>query len=96
MSEKKWPTAITEIGQNKINIRGYPVEKLMGQATFAQVAYLAIFGELPDEKTGKMTDRGKKIIGAKMIIPLIVVGFDAVDGDGKIEFTFFKIVGIPH
>lgn len=56
MSEKKWPTAITEIGQNKINIRGYPVEKLMGQASFAQVAYLAIFGELPDEKTGRLID----------------------------------------
>jgi len=56
MSEQKWPTAITDIGQNKINIRGYPIEKLMGQASFAQVAYLAIFGELPDEKTGRMID----------------------------------------
>lgn len=56
MSENKWPTAITDIGQNKINIRGYPVEELMGQASFAQVAYLAIFGELPDENTGRMID----------------------------------------
>ncbi len=56
MSENKWQTAITDIGKNKINLRGYPIEKLMGNASFAQVAYLAIFGELPDEKTGKMID----------------------------------------
>ena len=56
MSENTWPTAITDIGKNKINIRGYPVQDLMGNASFAQVAYLAIFGELPDEKTGKIID----------------------------------------
>ncbi len=56
MSTDTWSTAITDIGQNKINIRGYPIQELMGKASFAQVAYLAIFGELPDEKTGKMID----------------------------------------
>jgi len=56
MSEEKWSTAITDIGENKIHLRGYPIEKLMGKASFAQVAYLAIFGELPDEKTGKIID----------------------------------------
>jgi len=56
MSEDKWPTAITDIGKNKINVRGYPIADLMGKAGFAQVAYLAIFGELPDDNTGKMID----------------------------------------
>jgi citrate synthase len=56
MSENNWPTAITDIGKNKINVRGYPIAELMGTASFAQVAYLAIFGELPDDKTGRMID----------------------------------------
>jgi len=56
MSEQEWKTAITDIGENKINLRGYPIDKLMGKASFAQVTYLAIFGELPDETTGRMLD----------------------------------------
>jgi len=56
MSEHKWKTAITDIGENKINLRGYPIDKLMGKASFAQVMYLAVFGELPDEQTGRMLD----------------------------------------
>ncbi len=34
-----------------LRYRGYPIEELAEKSTFLEVAYLLIFGELPDEKT---------------------------------------------
>ena len=53
---EKWKTAITDIKPNKILLRGYPIDKLMGKISYAQAVYLALKGELPDEKTGKLLD----------------------------------------
>jgi len=54
--ELKWQTGITKIEPNKILLRGYPLDKLMGTITFSQAVYLALKGELPEEKIGKMID----------------------------------------
>ena len=52
----KWHTAITDVGPNKIRLRGYPIEELMGRKSFAEVVWLALRGELPGEAEGKLLD----------------------------------------
>ncbi len=52
MGDLNWSSAITEIGPNMIRLRGYPIEELMGRASFAEAIYLALMGELPDQPTG--------------------------------------------
>ena len=52
----KWHTAITNVGPNTIQLRGYPIEELMGRKTFAEVAWLALRGELPSPAEGKLLD----------------------------------------
>lgn len=46
-------SAITYIDGDKgiLRYRGYPIEQLAEQSTFLEVAYLLIYGELPDKKT---------------------------------------------
>ena len=56
MTDKTWKTAITEIEPNKIKLRGYPLDELMGNRSFADVVYLALRGELPTPKVGKLID----------------------------------------
>ncbi len=56
MGELQWETKITKIEPNKIMVRGYPIDNLMGRITFSQAIYLILKGELPDEKVGKMMD----------------------------------------
>ena len=51
-----WKTKITNIVPNKVQLRGYPIDELMGKISFAQTVYLAIKGELPSENIGKMID----------------------------------------
>lgn len=45
-------SAITYIDGDKgiLRYRGYPIEELVGKVRFSAVAYLLIYGELPDEK----------------------------------------------
>jgi citrate synthase len=56
MSEDSWKTAITKIEPNKVVIRGYQVDQLMGKLSYAQMIYLLIKGELPNKSVGKMLD----------------------------------------
>src|SRR5512140_1215027 len=51
---ERWPSALTEITPNKILIRGYPVDELMGRLGFAEAVYLLLMGELPTPAIGKM------------------------------------------
>ena len=51
-----WKTAITNVEPNNLQLRGYAIDQLMGKVSFAQVVYLAIMGEMPDEKTGKIIE----------------------------------------
>ncbi|MCL5036769.1 MAG: citryl-CoA lyase [Chloroflexi bacterium] len=53
---EKWKTSITYIEPNKILLRGYRVDELMGKITFPEAVYLALRGELPSEGEGKVID----------------------------------------
>jgi citrate synthase len=56
MSEETWKTGITKIEPNKISVRGYSIDSLMGNITFSQMIYLVLKGELPSENIGKIMD----------------------------------------
>jgi len=56
MSETSWKTAITQIKPNEVRLRGYRIDTLMGQVTFAQAIYLTLTGVLPSPKVAKLLD----------------------------------------
>lgn len=56
MKEETWKTSITKVEPNKLLLRGYRIDELMGNITFAQAVFLAIKGELPREKETKIID----------------------------------------
>jgi citrate synthase len=56
MDELHWKTAITSVEPNKISLRGYPIDQLIGKISFSQGIYLALKGDLPSEKIGRMID----------------------------------------
>ena len=43
----KWRTALTCIEPNKILVRGYPLDEIMGRLTFGEAIYLLLTGEVP-------------------------------------------------
>jgi len=51
-----WKTSITDVKPNKILLRGYPVDELLGKISFSQAIYLVLKGELPGENVGKLID----------------------------------------
>jgi citrate synthase len=53
-SSARWRTALTSIGPNKILIRGYPLDEMMGRLGFAEAVYLLLMGELPTAAIGRM------------------------------------------
>src|SRR5260221_3151589 len=54
--DARWQTALTSIASNKILVRGYPLDEMMGRLTFAEAAYLLMMGELPSPAIGRMFD----------------------------------------
>src|SRR5882762_290813 len=54
--DARWQTALTSIAPNKILVRGYPLDEMMGRLTFAEAAYLLMMGELPSPAIGRMFD----------------------------------------
>ena len=54
MQSTTWQTAITDIAPNRILIRGYPVDELMGRLSFADAVYLLLMGDLPTPAIGRM------------------------------------------
>lgn len=56
MSDLAWTTAITEIKPNEVRLRGYRIDELMGEITFAQAIFLALRGELPSPEIGRLVD----------------------------------------
>ena len=50
----RWATAITDIHPNRIVIRGYPVDEMMGRLSFAEAIYLLLRGELPSPTIGRL------------------------------------------
>jgi len=51
-----WESAVSEVGFHKINIRGYPLEQIIGRLTFTEVVFLTIRGELPTPAQTKVMD----------------------------------------
>jgi citrate synthase len=49
-----WKTSVTRIEPNRILIRGYAVDEMMGRISFAETIYLLLVGELPPPAIGKM------------------------------------------
>jgi citrate synthase len=49
-----WQTSLTSIEPNKILVRGYPLDEMMGRLSFAEAAYLLLMGELPTAAIGRM------------------------------------------
>lgn len=56
MSELSWKSAITKVEPNKLRIRGYLLDELMGKVNYAQMVYLLLKGDLPSDHVAKMID----------------------------------------
>lgn len=55
-SDEKWRTALTGIEPNKILVRGYPVDEMMGRVSFGEAIYLLLVGELPTPGMGRLIE----------------------------------------
>jgi citrate synthase len=56
MAEQTWKTAITQIEPNKVIVRGYRIDELMGRISFGEMVYLVLKGELPTPEIGRLVD----------------------------------------
>jgi len=56
MSNERWKTGITRVQPNEVRLRGYRVEELMGRIGFSQAIFLALTGDLPNAKVGRLLD----------------------------------------
>src|SRR5829696_4220933 len=52
--DQRWQSSLTEIEPNKILVRGYPLDEMMGRLGFAEAVYLLLMGELPTPAIGRM------------------------------------------
>jgi citrate synthase len=51
-----WRTAIVDMKPGVIRYRGYPIQELIGNVSFAQMIWLMTRGELPTEGQGRLLD----------------------------------------
>ena len=56
MHDGKWRTALTCIEPNKILMRGYPLDEVMGRLTFGESIYLLLMGEVPSPAIGSLLE----------------------------------------
>lgn len=56
MAKEAWKTAITKIEPNKVAVRGYRIDELMGRISFGEMVYLVLKGELPTPEIGRLMD----------------------------------------
>jgi citrate synthase len=49
-----WKTAITRIEPNKVLVRGYPLDEMMGRVSFGDAIYLLLSGELPSPSVSRL------------------------------------------
>jgi citrate synthase len=54
--EEGWRTALTCIAPNKILVRGFPVDEIMGRLTFGEAIYLLLVGEVPSPAIGSLME----------------------------------------
>jgi citrate synthase len=51
-----WATALTSIEPNRILVRGYAIDDLMGRVSFSDAIYLLLTGELPPPAISRVID----------------------------------------
>ncbi|MEO6237704.1 MAG: citryl-CoA lyase [Vicinamibacterales bacterium] len=51
-----WKTALTSIEPNKILMRGYPLDEIMGRLTFGESIYLLLMGDVPSPAIGSLME----------------------------------------
>ena len=51
-----WRTAITGVEPNKILIRGYPIDELMGRLSFGDAVYLLLVGDMPSRTVSRIME----------------------------------------
>jgi citrate synthase len=56
VSDGKWKTSLTCIEPNKILVRGYPLDEMMGRMTFGEAIYLLLMGDVPSPAIGSMME----------------------------------------
>jgi citryl-CoA lyase len=56
VAEDRWRTALTCIEPNKILVRGYPLDEIMGRLTFGEAIYLLFMGEVPSPAIGSLME----------------------------------------
>ena len=55
-NDERWRTALTRIEPNKIILRGYPLDEIMGRLTFGEAIYLLLMGEVPSPALGRLME----------------------------------------
>jgi len=56
VTHDKWKTALTQIEPNKILVRGYPLDEIMGRLTFGEAIYLLLMGDVPSPAIGSIME----------------------------------------
>jgi citrate synthase len=56
MDRTSWSTAVGDVGEGLITVRGYPLEDLIRHRPFSEIVYLTIRGELPSRAQGRVMD----------------------------------------
>jgi citrate synthase len=56
VSDDSWRTGLTSIEPNKILLRGYPLDEIMGRLTFGETIYLLLMGECPTPGIGRLME----------------------------------------
>ncbi|CAN5207686.1 citryl-CoA lyase [soil metagenome] len=51
-----WTTSIIDIKPGEINVRGLPIEQLIGAISYPQMVWLMLRGELPDAKQARLLE----------------------------------------
>jgi len=56
MADERWTQSITRIEPNRVALRGYQLDDLMGRVPFSSVVFLALRGCLPSDAEGRVLD----------------------------------------
>jgi citrate synthase len=56
LAADNWSTSIIDIHPGSINVRGYPIQELIGTISFPQMIWLMLRGELPGEGEARLLE----------------------------------------
>ena len=51
-----WATSITDIDPDRVLVRGYRIDEMMGRVSFSEAVYLVLTGELPSRDVGRLVE----------------------------------------